>query len=465
MLGLFFRIGRAATVIMRRLLDPHRYVDYAIAMIFATLPIGACALAGTLRNRDGFIGYLSARNWVSLILVLPVVLWILRWIASTLDPVDDETPPINLADQKKPPIVKLFDVERQAPAQKELHDTFFSPLNFLAAFLVMLVLQATDFAEVGGLYLRRFVHPSKLSLNDIREQDWSVMRILDGHLGPVLTNLGATLVAYSVQFAVGLLAFLILIILLRHNLYFLYRIYQRRRAEQNPKRPYIIVNWDHRDGRFGFGEANHAFNCEVRILALAGVLLLASRFHNVPAQLSQQFYEALPVLLKLLKLDFDHLDELADMSKTVPDVGQWILVLSWLVLLAVISIPALVKFLPFGAKDGLDMDRTAYLKEFQPEDRWPGDAAIDDTAKKFAKNSFWPTGDSRALWLFGVAMTVFFVLAFPLRPVPDKTPQFLACYVIFFALGFGAAALVFRLLRAALSYVHESLVESGGKKD
>jgi hypothetical protein len=253
------------------------------------------------------------------------------------------------------------------------------------------------------------------------------------------------------------------VLLLRHNLYFLSRIYQRRRARRNKLGPYIVVDWCHLDKRFGFGGANHAFNCEIRILALAGILLLASRYHNVPAEQSRSLYDAIPVLLKLVKLDFTDVDKLRAIGGTLPDVGQWMLIISWLLLLVIISIPAGVKFLPFGDRDGLDMDRTRYLKEFMPDQRWPGDEKIDETARMFARNSFWPTGDSRADWLFGSAMTVFFLMALPLRPILGKIPEFLGCCTMLVALGFGIAAVVFRLLRASIAYIDNSLVEPEAK--
>jgi len=454
MLKLFARTNRILSMAAQLMFDAKRYRDYLFVALFASLPIGASALTGLLHNRNGFTGYLSSGNWVSLVLVLPAVLWVLRWVAQTLAPTHGATPPL----------VRLFDVgQPQELAKEDLKDVFLSPINLYVAICVMVVVQTTDIAEVAGLYLRRFVDPSRLHMQDIREPDWSVMRILDSHASAVFANLTVTVIAYSVQFVVGLLAFLVVVLLLRHNVYFLTRIYQRRREKRNNIGPYIIVNWDHGDSRFGFGEANHAFNCEIRILALAGILLLASRFHNVPAQRSLDLYDAIPGSLKLLKLDFTEVHKLGAIGGTLSDLGQWILVLSWLLLLVVISLPALVKFLPFAAKDGLDMDRTSYLKEFVPEERWPGDGKIDETAKKFAKNSFWPTGDNRALWLFGIAMTVFFVMALPLRPIRGKIPEFLACYTTMTALGFGSAAIVFRLLRASIAYIDKSLVESGDK--
>jgi hypothetical protein len=448
------RANRTSVAITRSLFDSTRNYDYIAAIIFAAVPIGAAALTGLLHDRNGFTGYLSSKNWLSLVAVLPVVLWILRWVVRTLLP----------SDGNVPPIVRLFGVGRQQElATKELSDIFLSPINLYIAFCVMLILQATDFAEVAGLYVRRFLHASHLQMQDIREPDWTVMRILDIHVGPVLANLGVTVTGYAVQFTVGLLAFFIVILLVRHNLYFVSRIYQRRRANRNSNRPYIVVDWDHGDACFGFGGANHAFNCEIRILAAAGALVLASRFHNIPALQSQTVYNALPVLLKVLKLDFNDVGKLRAIPDTLPDAGQWILVLSWVFLLGVIAIPALVKFLPFGADDGLDMNRTSYLKEFVPEERWPGDDKIDDTAKKFAKNSFWPTGDNRALWLFGIAMTVFFVMALPLRPIRGDSLELAACYATMIALGFGTATVVFRLLRVSLAYISKTLVETSEK--
>lgn len=454
MLKLIAPINRLSRAILKSVCDSDRKYDYAVAAIFASVPIWASALAGVLRDRQGFVGYLSCINWLSLVLVLPVVLWILRWVSSTLAPTNGETPPV----------VNLFENgEPRAWATKEFGEIFLSPVNLYAAFSVMVVVQASDFVEVGRLYFHRFFGRASLHIQDIREPDWSVMRLLDDRLGAVLSNFAVTLTAYAVQFTVGLLAFLIVALLLRHNLYFVSRIYQRRRARRNSAKPYIIVDLDSGDEHFGFGEANHAFNCEILILAGAGALLLASRFHNVPSLQSRSIYEAMPALLKMLKLNFNDVGKLSAVAGTLPDIGQWILVSSWLLLLAVISIPASVKFLPFGARGGLDLNRTTYLKEFVPEERWPGDAKIDETAGKFARNSFWPTGDNRALWLFGIANTVFFVMVVPLRPFRGELLEFFACYATMVTLGFGTAAVFFRLLRASLSYIDKSLVDKAEK--
>ena len=452
MLKISARIRWFLEKVTQLLYDSARKTDYLVAALFAALPIAAAWVAGVLRDSEvhgvAFTGMASSKNWWILTLQLPVVLWILRWV------VEEHLP----GSSGTTPLVRLFDSDSAVLAAKQLTAVVRSPINLLAAFCLIVIIQIGDMAEVAALYLRRF--SGTLATRDIREKDYFVMRILDDDLASVWKNLATAALSYTVQFLVGLLAFLVVIVLLRHNLFFVSRVYQRRR---DGIRPHLVIDWDHGDKHFGFGEANLVFNRQVVILMIAGILLLWSRFHNISADQSRGLLDAIPDLLFFLKLDFSHVKHLSLLGATLPDFGQTILVLSWLLLLAVISLPALVKFLPFGKKGAFNIDRTDYLKEFKPSQEWPADAKVDDIASRFAGHSFWPTGDSRARWLFGLSFTVLFVMIYPVYWEPDRILQFCLCYAVFIALGFGIAYASLCLLQASLAYVDPSLVKAERK--
>jgi hypothetical protein len=120
---------------------------------------------------------------------------------------------------------------------------------------------------------------------------------------------------------------------------------------------------------------------------------------------------------------------------------------------AIVSIPAIVKFLPRCFRRGPNLTATEYLREFIPPAAWPWDDCVGEVMKDFARNSFWPTGDGKAGWYFTGAFFVFLLLMYPVRPVTGRAVKPLLLYVVFLAVAYVGTALVFRVLKASLTYV------------
>ena len=141
-----------------------------------------------------------------------------------------------------------------------------------------------------------------------------------------------------------------------------------------------------------------------------------------------------------------------------PDVGQWILAVSWLLFFLIVSMPALVKLLPFLTERRVQMELVPFLKCFLPDKELPWHGGeptadqVDNLAHRFACNSFWPNGDWQAKVLFGFSFFVFLIILFPL----------FSSFTFFIALALMAVALttVFLfLLRLPLWWVNPKLIK------
>ena len=162
-------------------------------------------------------------------------------------------------------------------------------------------------------------------------------------------NVALTASAYSVQFAVIFIGFLAIILILRHNLFFLDRVYQRRRVTPGHESSYVHINIDDVEKCFGFRQTNNAFNVQVVALAIAGICIVVTRFNN-----------AGPSPEGIL-------------AGLFPDVGQWLALLSWLLAMGIISLPILVKVLPrLPARNAekAPVSLVGYLREFLSDEDW-----------------------------------------------------------------------------------------------
>jgi len=232
-----------------------------------------------------------------------------------------------------------------------------------------------------------------------------------------------------------------MILMLRHNLFFLARVYQRRRVIPGEESFYVHIDLDDTEKCFGFRPANDAFNVQVLGLAIAGVLILITRFANVSAD-----------------------------SGLFPDAGQWLAILVWLAALAIISLPILVKLLPRLPSQGAAeaaASLVGYLREFLSDEAWvvgneTPPEEIDAVAAQFAENAFWPTGNNRAWQLFFLSFWVLFIALVPdPRAITRDLPPWsmIAGWGIAGVLAWGTTSAFFRFLRAMLAYVDERLVE------
>ena len=348
-----------------------------------------------------------------------------------------------------------------------------SPKNLIAALLVTLLIHVVDMAQLGGVYLSgasQVCPPSTASTDSVcaREvvrqgrlqrlqvpffgfqievlKDWSVAYLsMDSNAPGKRQNLVLNIGAYSVQFTVVFVGVLATILILRQNLFFLTRVYQRRRVMPGDEPSYIHIDLDDQEKCFGFRPANSAFNVQVMALAIAAVLILDTRFANIGPP---------PIGL-------------------FPDPGQWLAVIVWLGSMAIVSLPIAVKLLPRIPSRGTERPPATlvgYLREFLADDAWAVGSdtlpeEIDAVAARFAENAFWPTGNNRAWQLYFLSFWVFFVALVPdpIAIVDDLSPWWkVVSWTVSGVLAWGATWALFRILRAMLVYIDSRLVEQTG---
>lgn len=461
--------------VLARMLDYRKPLDYLWLIAFAAAPIALAAGIGVLQGFDSFAGYWDRFQWPLLILVLPIATFGLRWTAKCIGPVSSRAMPPSL-----PPVVRLIESDAgKEIAYAQLRRALLSPNNLLAALLITLLIHVVDMAQLAGFYISDASHvcPSsevsatptatdcaqELSgqgtLPRLRiefpwmsggccevERDWSVAYLSSKKKVGKWQNLMLNVSAYSVQFAVVFIGILLVTLILRHNLYFLARVYQRRRVAADKAYSYVHIDLDDKDKCFGFRPANDAFNVQVLMLAIAAVFILTTRFANVGVS--------------------------ADGTPTglFPDVGQLLAVLTWVVALFIVSLPILVKLLPrrpFQRTGSAPTSIADYLREFLTDEAWTIDndtlpEEIDAVAAKFAENAFWPTGNNRAWQLYFLSFWVFFIA---LVPDPRAINGEFSDWTMFVgwllagALAWGATLGLFRFLRAMLTYIDNRLVE------
>jgi hypothetical protein len=149
-----------------------------------------------------------------------------------------------------------------------------------------------------------------------------------------------------------------------------------------------------------------------------------------------------------------------------PDIGQIILSLAWIACLAIVSLPAFVKFLPLRDQRYRDTTIRPYLAQFVPEERPPDPLTMDDDsitkfAKKFAHNSFWPVGNGKATILFTLAHSVLLFILVPLPLLSWGLVLFNLSLLVILAVLLTQAT--FLLFRQALRFVDERLIDVKGE--
>jgi hypothetical protein len=448
----FFVYNRIDKLFRWILYGPWVFV-YGLGIAWPALPAIAAPLLHIARANSGFDGYYTNANWYLLVFILPVAIYLLRVAVRQLSPKNEDGP-----------IVRLFRENQRAIARSKLANKLESGSNLLVALLFMVVVHVVSVGLVLQFYWNGDIPVAS------GQMDWSVMFLVGRHCfvgTPVIgetANLAFVILAYSAQFATGVIAVLVLATFLRHNLFFVTHVYQRRWARRLDASHLVIDIADAgRNGLFGFGAAIPAFNLQVGVTAIAGVLMLGSRFRHTTSEMFDSLYTLEIKIEEPLSTAKDWIDKLSVRDTLAGDPGQWFLVAMWLLMMFIVSIPAIVKFLPMISGTGPNLTKTEFLKEFFPESVWPGDDRVDGIAKQFARNSFWPTGDGRARWLFMAAFFVLLLLLYPVRPDTGHAPQAFSLYGVFLLTSYAATAVVFWFLRFALAYIHPDLV--GQEKD
>jgi predicted Ser/Thr protein kinase len=415
--------------LQRRLLQGPA-TDYAWVALLASVPIGVAlaigayadatlspgapayeiCLAGGAASR--VLGYGAKLNWLLLVGIIPFELFMLRRVAGQLFPRSPEDEGHNVALLRKIPAAG-----RRAVVSK-LYEAGIDGRLLMVVVAVTTLVNVFDIQETLGYYRAgSAVCP--------RELDWTV-RFVAGP--PVSKGENALLVAvaYPCQFLAHTLALLIFALFLRHNLFYLGRIYLRHRAGGRPPLQQLVLDFDDTERCFGLRELHSAFNFQILAFISGGALLLTSRIVNVDATPVGLYYEHL--LNGLLSGNVDLPPAGLSASFTFPglfpDVGQVMLGFSWLFCFAVVAVPSAVKFLPLIYKHVKLVGRRDYLLEFVPEGTHVPlrtQEEVDRLAEKFSRSSFWPAGDERARVLYTMAYFVFLFLLVPAPPTSAAT--------------------------------------------
>ncbi|MCB1802409.1 MAG: toll/interleukin-1 receptor domain-containing protein [Gammaproteobacteria bacterium] len=426
---------RAASRILIRLLDRRQWIDYLVAFAVGALPMLVAQQIGALWTIGEHVGYLDAHLWV-LAPAVPLLLWAFRRLASGVIPVTQPWPATTL-----PPIVELVssDAARRIVYDR-LRQRVLAPANLWSAFLATLVIHLLDAPFVLDTYLgKESSWPSWINMFEVDDS------ISMGE------NLVLVFTAATAQFCLVFIGLLAIILFYRHNRFFLRNVYQRRWVAAGEEASYFQIDVADVNRCFGFRAAHRAFNTQVRALMVAGGAIFLSRYGVLIANARSE--------PEFLSLSPDALD----FGELFPLPSQLIMPLAWLVALAVVALPALVKLLPQLGVGGDRGERSIgdFLLEFFPASAWPknrkgGEAALPEVAAAFADNSFWPTGDNRAGLLFFVAYWIFLLT---LVPVPlNNLPLVLAIVVATAGLAYLGRIVTFKALRMSLHYVDDMLV-------
>jgi hypothetical protein len=280
------------------------------------------------------------------------------------------------------------------------------------------------------------------------ELDWAIMFV--GTNLPKWQNLLLVMAAYPLQVFLVLILGVFAVLMTRHNVFFLRRVYQRSRIPAGEAANFITIDLDDVNRCFGFRVANRAFNVQIMLLAAIGAGLLVSRFLNVDAA-----------------------------TGLFRDPGQVGMAVGWLAGLVIATLPAWVKFLPWLPRKGRlrDTSIVAYLREFFPEDQWPyGDppaaVVVSTMSARFAQNAFWPTGNNRAARLFFLAFLALCFLIVPdlgivlgqfestERLATRSSIVFVTSLAIYSALAYLFTCGLLWSARSWLGYIDERLVAS-----
>lgn len=425
-----------------RMLDGRRRIDYLLAFAVGAWPVLLAYLIGAHRTvadvRCDFLGYWDSPNWWSLALLLPALLFVFRFLMARIVPVGASWPP-----PARPPIVDLVQGEAaRRTVYEALRRCVLSRRNAAVAFAVTVLIHLLDAPVVLAPYYRA----------GVVDCNWSSMFRVLPQLG-MAANLSLVVSAGAAQFCTVLLGLLAMALLFRHNLFFLGNVYQRRWVPAGEEARFFQINPRDVNRCFGFRIANVAFNAQVWTLMIAGAAMFLSRYAAAFAATGQ--------VTELLHWP----PELPQFSFPLP--SQWAMSLAWLVALAVVAMPALVKLLPRIPGRGaerVELSISNYLHEFFSDAGWPKDKSGRDephqvVAARFAQNSFWPTGDNRAGLLFFFAYWIFFVTLLP--PPLHQHAALLLSLVLFALLAWLTRMATFALLALALRYVDELLVAGG----
>ncbi len=424
-----------------RLLDRNKLIDYLFILIIGALPICVAYLIGAHKTIENYRGYLDFPNWWSLAFLLPLILFAFRWGLGKIAPVGSP----QLTDDNPPIINILKDDTAKINIYDQLRQNILSKSNFLITFIIVAIVHILD--------MPKFLTPYFSGVSN-GYYDWSTMFLLESSGVSKASNLILFITAGVAQFCAVFIGTLAIILFLRHNLFFMRHIYQRQHVQQSKSdenaESYFQIDVNDVNRCFGFRSANQAFNTQVKALMIAGAAMFLSRFAHASHDQSCVF-------------DISNWQSVFS-CLSFPLTSQWLMALFWLITLFIVSMPSFVKLLPrmpYRGSDRIDLSVENYLQEFFSDETWPKDKAGNDesiatVAGKFARNSFWPTGDNRAHTLFLFSYWIFFVILLP--PVSFEIKTLLITFAVYGTAAYLLKNATFWTLKWALRYVDDMLV-------
>jgi hypothetical protein len=417
-----------ARTIQQRLITPGRRLDYLLLFVLAAAPIGLSLDLGFFRTVQSqpfpfpdamhpghsvCSGYRARLNWTSLVVTLPLALFILRRAADRLYKLTPRT-------QKRTSITDLVG-KNDSPLKLAFVEAPFDGRNLLAALAIDIVIHLIDMHDIAAFYWRAKFAPSLITAPPVK-WDWTTWFLSNpGSRSLYWKNLLLVLLAYPSQFLIVLFAISLIILLLRHNLFFLNAIFLRSRAGAGTDpNSYVVLDFNDGNERFGLSALSGQFNEQIGLLSLAAAFTLISRWENSDFQALQLFVSKLTFadISKPKDLAFKILDNSGHPFLTV---GQIMFPIAWFFMFLVVMLPASAKWLPLGPVNRINGGAKEFLRELlrpgDPDELMSTSADVDRVAEKFARQPFWPVGDGRAEVLSVGAFFVFFVLLAPLLPV------------------------------------------------
>jgi hypothetical protein len=419
----------------RRLLDRRRRIDYLLLAGLALAPIvlapwvglneSACLQPPDLDSaHEGcqmpFRGFWQSYNFTALVIMLPVGLYLLRWLASHL--FGDEDPALAL---DRPVILTALKEEARPVVRQALAERAFAGRVLVLALALDLMFHVADLWDTAHAYLAHFF-PGSVTVAAGSKVTWSEgFLAAERYRGAVpvdaLANLGFSAVAYASQFVIVLLAIMAMVLCARFNTFYLALVYQRSRAPGTDVGPRIVLDLDDADRAFGLKRLHFAFDIQLLGLVAAGIFVLVSRYANVAPAARPNVLATFPERFSITQLQAF----LASLEPGLffPDVGQVIMSASWILAFGIVLLPAMTKLLPLRWQ-GFSAAQTgviAYLREYIPprdekqRHRLESDAEVSTVAAKFARNAFWPAGDEIAAFFLYFAFFVFFTILFPIH--------------------------------------------------
>lgn len=458
--------SKVATYAQRRIVSPSGPTDYGVLLALTMIPIGLSYLFGmahtlelTMVTSTGPItapcaGYWDRLNWVSYPVLLPAALFALRACCDRLFRLTEKTS----SSPAIPDLTENKDYE-------SFRGALFDYRNLLVTTMIVLVIHVIDMKWVVYYFRKALIRNWKPDGLPTPLWDWTAwfLKDLDSR-SLLLKNAALVVSAYILQFIIVTLAFTLITAILRHNVFYLGRIYLRSRRGTNDPRSFIVLNFEDRNSRFGMDGLRTRFNVQIWFLAFAGCFTFLSRMSNAKTALVEAFIAKINItqILEPTKLLGDFPSNLAPLF---PDSGQIIFALSWILMFFIVFLPARVKLLPLqrgrrGAQE--------YLAEFIP----PGSEFenqhnmlakkkdVDEVAGLFTEQSFWPVGDTYAQFLAVWAFVVFFLILVPVAP---RSPKVLLFYLFVIVLAYLSSRLLFWYFRYRLYSVDPRLVKKPEK--